>query len=693
MLNTLRGKFLLFILLPILTGLVALTSISYYSARYYLLKEMRKSGSDALKVDAESLRAFIVRERAVLDTIAIAQQFDNFTDAERRKMFVEVRDTFGDYVTSVFMGFPDGRMIRSKAIPLPEGFDPRTRPWYIDAVALPPGELHGGTGPYKDASTSRPVITAFRKVNDVNGSFIGVMGLDIDIELIAESLTTYTDLPKNGIRFIVSNTARILVHPEPALVDTFLDRSGEAMDTQIAAYIKDPNVDFHQFFGLRGDNKWYMGFQSIAGTRSSIVLMLPAKEVLRPLNNLVRDMSIIATALIFVLLIVIHVMNRKITRPVYALTDAAEKLVEEDRYHDALEVESRDELGRLTKAFNFMMDGLKQRDFIRDTFGRYVTKEVVEELIDNPEGLRLGGEKREVTIMFSDIRGFTPLSEHLGPEQVVDLLNRYLGEMAAIVEKYGGTVSEFVGDSILAFFGAPVDHSDSPSRAVACAVEMQMAMEAINRDNVQSGLPEVAMGIGVNTGEVVVGNIGSEKRAKYGVVGHAINLTARVESSTIGGQILISSATYEKVKDTVIIKQEQKIRLKGVEEEVVLYDVAGVTLPERMMVPVMGENAAPLSPPWDVLIIRTKDKKETEFVAKGRLIHYSKQWAHVAVEEKIPPPTEIRIDICAEEECADENIYGRVAGVNSSETATEHVVRVSYTSPEAHKKLSGSTPS
>ncbi|CAB5105972.1 Adenylate cyclase (EC [Olavius algarvensis associated proteobacterium Delta 3] len=687
MLTTLRGKFLVFILLPVLAALIAITSVSYFSARRYLIDQMKRSGLDALKADAARFKNMIIQVHAVLGSIAIAEEIGGLTDSQRKKIFIKISDALGNHVTSVFMGFPDGRMVRSKKTLLPKGYDPRERPWYREALTLPPEEFYGATYPYLDASTKDPTITFFRRILDKDGQLIGVGGIDVDIARIVDTLSQYTGLPKNGVRFILSDDARILVHPEMSRVGTYLDHSREAMDVRFAELIRDPTLNSYQFIGERADQRWYMGFHRIEDTRGFIALMLPAEEVLRPLNNLIREMSIIATALIFILLIVLLVMTRKITRPVYALTEAARKVVKEDEYQDAIDVPSKDELGQLTESFNVMMEGLRQRDFIRDTFGRYVTKEVVEELIDNPDGLRLGGEKREVTIMFSDIRGFTPLSEHLGPEQVVDLLNRYLGDMADIVEKYGGTVSEFVGDAILAFFGAPVDHGDSPSRAVACAVEMQMAMVTINKDNVESGLSEVAMGIGINTGDVIVGNIGSERRAKYGVVGHAINLTARVESSTIGGQILISEATYDKVKDTVIIKQERKLRLKGVDEEVVLYDVAGVTFPERLMVPALHEVPLPLSTPLDVRVIRMKDKKEAEFVNQGRLTHFSANCAHVALNQEIRPPTEIRIDFCDDRECVNEKIYGRVVEATNAGDGFEHMLRISYASPEAQKHL------
>jgi len=150
--------------------------------------------------------------------------------------------------------------------------------------------------------------------------------------------------------------------------------------------------------------------------------------------------------------------------------------------------------------------------FIRETFGRYLTDEVVTSLLDSPEGLQLGGEKRRVTMLISDLRGFTSLSGRLAPEQVMAMLNRYLGTMVEIIMQYQGTIDEIIGDAMLVIFGAPIWRQDDAHRAVACAVAMQLAMAAVNAENRRAGLPDVDMGIGVHTGEVVVGNIGSHKR-------------------------------------------------------------------------------------------------------------------------------------------------------------------------------------
>ena len=187
----------------------------------------------------------------------------------------------------------------------------------------------------------------------------------------------------------------------------------------------------------------------------------------------------------------------------------------------------------------------KKADLARQTFGRYLSDEVVATLLDQPEALTLGGEKRKVTLLMSDLRGFSTISERRPPETVVEILNIYLGRMADVITDYYGTIDEFIGDAILVIFGAPILREDDALRAVACAIDMQRAMAGVNTQLAERGLPKLEMGIGINTGEVVVGNIGSLKRTKYGVVGSHVNLTARIESYTVGGQVLTTESTLD----------------------------------------------------------------------------------------------------------------------------------------------------
>jgi adenylate cyclase len=212
---------------------------------------------------------------------------------------------------------------------------------------------------------------------------------------------------------------------------------------------------------------------------------------------------------------------------------------------------------------------------IRATFGRYLTDDVVATLLEDPDGIKLGGDRRLITILTSDLRGFTALAERLPPEEVVQVLNLYLGAMAEVITAYQGTIDEFMGDGILVLFGAPMQRADDPQRAVACAIAMQLAMEQVNAEMQKLGLSNLKMGIGINTGEVVVGNIGSTKRSKYGVVGSQVNLTYRIESYTTAGQILISEATYRAVPE-VKVSSCQQVNPKGVKEPIHIYTVQGI---------------------------------------------------------------------------------------------------------------------
>ncbi len=235
--------------------------------------------------------------------------------------------------------------------------------------------------------------------------------------------------------------------------------------------------------------------------------------------------------------------------------------IERKRWHDK-EQQFRQQLERNEK-------------FIRATFGRYLSDEIVTDILERPEGLELGGDLREVTIMMSDIRGFTSISELLEPAQVVKMLNRYLGAMTEIIMSHQGTIDEFIGDAILAVFGAPQHRDDDADRAVKCALAMQEAMAAINDINREEGLPEISMGIALNTGDVIAGNIGSERRSKYGFVGHPMNLTSRIEEFTAGGEILVSDSTLQKLKHSYLLGRSQEEKVKGIDQPVLIHHILG----------------------------------------------------------------------------------------------------------------------
>jgi class 3 adenylate cyclase len=237
--------------------------------------------------------------------------------------------------------------------------------------------------------------------------------------------------------------------------------------------------------------------------------------------------------------------------------------IERKRWHDR-EEEYRHQLERNER-------------FIRHTFGRYLSDDIVAQLLEAPEGLELGGDLREVTIMMSDICGFTSLAERLPPPQVVSLLNRYFEHMTGIIFDHGGTIDEFLGDAILAVFGAPNRYDDDPERAVRCALAMRDAISIVNEANEAAGLPRLQHRVALNTGSVIAGNIGSEQRAKYGCVGHAMNVTSRIEGETNPDEILISAATRKALPENAFSFGEARhLSVKGIVDAIVTYPVLGL---------------------------------------------------------------------------------------------------------------------
>ena len=679
--KSLIAKFIFFIILPVTLVLSALSLTSYLVARDLLIDQMKKSGQNFLWASTEQISSRIIQVQSTLQLMAISENLEALDDSKRRDIFVALKDLLGGSVTSVFMGFADGKFIRAKTTLLPKDFDPRKRPWYLEAIQQPHGVLDGITTPYLDASTKHPTITIYHKVFNDAGTLMGILGVDMDVAMASSNLMPNFPVLEKGENILVNDNAVVLLHPDNTKVGSDIGATGEELDIQLSEDVKNPNLQYKQYVGRRMNETWYMGFYRVNGAPLAFVLSVPAKTVLKPLHRLTFQMAVLDLSIIFGLFLLLIVVSRKISRPIIDLKNSAVQVTEEGPYRDAIEIKSRDEVGQLTAAFNEMMEGLRQRDFIRDTFGRYVTKEVVKELLDTSDGLKLGGEIREVTIMLSDLRGFTPISEQLSPNQVIEVLNSYLSQMSKIIGQYKGTINEFIGDAILTFFGAPVKYGDSPARAVACALAMQLGMEDVNRKNKEKGLPLIYMGIGINTGDVIVGNIGSKERAKYGVVGHNINLTSRVEGATIGGQVLITPSTYEQIKDLVIVRSVRSMRFKGVEEDIDLYDVIGIKAPYNLMLPDILKEGTPLNTPVSVMLNRMKDKKGVSATMVAELTHFSNLWATLKVAEEIAPLQEVRIDFNAEETDGKVYMYAKVVSVIREEDFFVHSVQISYLTP------------
>ena len=313
-----------------------------------------------------------------------------------------------------------------------------------------------------------------------------------------------------------------------------------------------------------------------------------------------RTVAIVILGLAFLALVII-VISRRITRPLAGPGPKTADIAHGDFSATVPETGAR-EIAHLARSFNRMgaqlTDYIEKRDFIRDTFGRYVTQEVVKQLLEDKDALELGGRNPGGLHRHERSSGLYAITADMHPEQVVTFLNRYLGKMIEILTDNQAVIDEIVGDGILAFFGAPTPMVDHPARAVACALQMQAAMDEINALNEADGLPYLEMGIAVNTGEVVVGNIGSERRTKYSVVGAHVNFTSRIEAFAVGGQVLISADTYERLRELVRVRGEVQGRMKGISGSFTLYDVQAIGEPYNISLAARDQEMRTLSGPW-----------------------------------------------------------------------------------------------
>ena len=230
----------------------------------------------------------------------------------------------------------------------------------------------------------------------------------------------------------------------------------------------------------------------------------------------------------------------------------------------------------------------KNKRFIRTTFSHFVTKSVVDELLANPDKIKLGGEKKVCTVFFSDIAGFTTISEQLSPEELVRLLNEYLTEMTGIVFKYNGMLDKYEGDAIMAVFGAPIAHGNHAYNACRTALDMQVQLLKMRDLWRKQNRPQLKCRIGINTGPMVVGNMGSETRFDYTVMGDAVNLGARLEPANkeYSSQIIIGDETYQMAKDLIIARPLDLLRVKGRGEPVSVYELLGTkeeNAPEELL--------------------------------------------------------------------------------------------------------------
>ncbi len=289
------------------------------------------------------------------------------------------------------------------------------------------------------------------------------------------------------------------------------------------------------------------------------------------ISSLYWEMGYVAGDLLTIALILAYLLAKSIIGPLQQIK-ATVRAVEKNDFSRKVPVMSNDELGDVAQGVNAMVDSLKQSQEARDSLGRYMCREIREQILagDNTD---LTGEMKRVTLLFSDLRGFTGLVEKNHPRDVVKILNQYFDEMTLAVRAHKGLILQYVGDEIEAVFGAPVGYEDHPEMAVKAALEMRQRLERLNTKLADQGFPRLMHGIGIHSGAVLAGNIGSEERMSYALVGDTVNTASRIEglTKTLGADIILSQTTHSLLTGSYRTEQLPPVRVKGKDEEVIVY--------------------------------------------------------------------------------------------------------------------------
>ncbi|HTL52018.1 MAG TPA: adenylate/guanylate cyclase domain-containing protein [Planctomycetota bacterium] len=538
------------------------------------------------------------------------------------------------WCTSTYFGHKDGFIVgypgRGR---YDESYDPRARPWYKEAVQT---GRPTWTPLYLDRDKTTFVITCAKPVYAHDGKTIfGVAAIDVNLTQILDQLFNLRGLPVTDA-ILIDGAGQVQVSAAYKKDEAEITRrvnddatlatpavaqfqGGEFAPVYeaIQAHPERPSgvismkggkpASASEIIDARDGVLYAYGtvhlVSSEGGTAKSVhwyyVVKMPIDTIIKPVQD-IRDkfdqsqqdltdtitdkINVLWLQIVGITVIVLVVamliawwQARSLTRPLEHVAMVAEKVGHGD-LNQTVDVRSKDEIGQMGIAINSMIKGLKERDFVKSTFKRFVAASVVDHLIEDPQKLQLGGEKREMTVFFSDLVGFTSTAEKLSPETLVVLINEYLGAMTETIFQHEGTIDKYIGDAIMAFWGAPLARNDHALRACKAALDNVAALRKLWASWEARGLPLFDVRIGINTGPMVVGNMGSHVMMGYTVMGDAVNLGSRLEGANkgYGTRVMISEFTLAHVKDQVEVREMDLLTVSGRSGAVRVYELLGL---------------------------------------------------------------------------------------------------------------------
>jgi adenylate cyclase len=595
MIFSLQKRFLVLLLLPVVLILLVSGVASFLYARSYLLDEWTAMSRLRLGWTAHQIRMRLDSKRELIKLIVRAETAPDskfvqaFLTLELSEMpgvrlvdlqslsgkgptshnlpdatDVAHRQALADMVRPVMHGMPMMKGMHGRGMGMGMGMRPGSSMDMRQMMSM----MHGGELSFDESRHFLSLTETFGGTKEAPAKKITVT---ISFQSFMEGILEAGQW-KHSYACLVKSDGSYLAHTDSSMDDlSKLGETGNPLERKVLEEMK--TKDFGSVLGEGYPPEKVLEFYKVPTTDWYLVLVSQGNVILAPIVRF-RFTYVLAGIISLICVgVLIQWSTRPIAQSVTEISKAAEQ-VENGNFSLEIPEDRSDEIGQLKRRFNQMIRGLKQRDLIERTFGRYVDKKIAQHLMNRPEALNLGGEKHLVTILIADLREFTPMAEKLEPEQVIKLLNRHFARMIPAIEKFKGIIVDFYGDSILVFFnGTQNDVRANVADAVNCAFEMQREAAVSSQENEREGLPGLSLGIGIHTGEVIVGNIGTETRAKYGIVGSAVNETDRIQSVAQGGSIIVSENTYAFLPDTVQVGSKCQACLKGLNGMRDLYEL------------------------------------------------------------------------------------------------------------------------
>ncbi|MBP5402108.1 MAG: HAMP domain-containing protein [Treponema sp.] len=396
------------------------------------------------------------------------------------------------------------------------------------------------------------------------------------VGLDATALASLMSTGSNNSTLLVDEEANIIVNPDFESKETKYE-----IAVKIINDIKNVSDNTQNLIETDEGKK----FIAVHKTKDNlyVITSISEKSVFAVINKTTYRIILFSLAVMFIAIIIIRLFSNNITYPITELVDASAK-IEQGEFELDIEPRTQDEIGLLTSSFIQMGHGLAEREKLMVSFSKFTNKTIAKKAASGE--LALGGENRNATIFFSDIRSFTAMSEKMQPNEVVEFLNEYMTRMVECVNKTNGVVDKYIGDAIMAVWGAP-ESSGSPAHdamnAVTAALMMRVSLFNFNKQRKEKGLAPVKIGCGINSGPVVAGQIGSNERMEYTVIGDAVNLASRTEAlnKPFATDILITENTYNLIKDKIIVEEMPGVHVKGKTDAIKMFAVINLAGKEK----------------------------------------------------------------------------------------------------------------